>query len=59
MVGGAILDKRGKEDLSDEVREKAMWEKSIPGRINNLCKGPGAGICLVYVCVEQQGSQCG
>ena len=46
MIGGAILDKRGKEDLSDEVREKAMWEKSIPGRINNLRKGPGAGIWL-------------
>ena len=50
MIEGAILDKRGEKDLSDEVREEHSR------RANSLCKGLGAGVCSEYVYVNQQGS---
>ena len=31
------------------------WRKSIPGRGHSLCKGPGAGPCLVLLEAQQEG----
>lgn len=36
----------------------AAWRKSVPGRRNGHCKGPGVGACAVNS-KEKQGGQCG
>lgn len=36
------VGKRERTSCSD------IWRNSIPGRGHSLCKGPGAGLCLVH-----------
>lgn len=58
-IGGLIfLIREGREVLAEKVTNEqrleggeegslvGLWRKSIPGRENSKCKGPGAGACL-------------
>lgn len=46
-----------REGLSRDLKTKpcAIWEENVPGRGNNICKGPEGAVCLRRVRRQRRG----